>query len=263
MAEKHVSVRLAAVGGKQVCAELTGIGDADKKGFGKASREMEIANAKLAKFARRAKIAVGVMVAAAAAAGITVVRSSLQTIDEQAKLAASLRTTTESLQELARAANHNTSLYVTYYADADIVPQFAGFVGAGCAAPVLADMTLAQAPIEAAIGVHVVEEWLSGLTGASVTSTITIPDRAIALAVSTRTVTAITGATSYDCGIAGTPAKFGDTLRVAAGSTNIGVIGRQAFYAPTPMLLTANGGSFTGGDVRIAIQYLLLTSPAA
>lgn len=31
----------------------------------KASREMEIANAKLAKFARRAKIAVGVMVAAA------------------------------------------------------------------------------------------------------------------------------------------------------------------------------------------------------
>jgi len=160
-------------------------------------------------------------------------------------------------------ANHNTALYVTYYADADIVPQFAGFVGAGGNAPVLADMTLAQAPSGAAIGVHVVEELLTGLTGASVTSTITIPDRAIVLAVSTRTVTAITGATSYDCGIAGTPAKFGGTLGVAAGSTNVGVIGPQAFYAPTPIVLTANGGSFTGGDVRIAIQYLLPTAPTA
>jgi len=57
MAEKRVSVRLAAVGGKQVKAELNGIGDAGKRGFGKASREMEIANARLAHFARRAKIA--------------------------------------------------------------------------------------------------------------------------------------------------------------------------------------------------------------
>jgi len=105
MNTKRVSVRLAAVGGKQVKAELTGIGDAGKKGFGKASREMEIANARLAKFARRAKIAVGVMVAAAAAAGIAMVRSSLKTIDEQAKLAATLRTTTASMQVLARAAD--------------------------------------------------------------------------------------------------------------------------------------------------------------
>jgi len=104
MAEKRVSVRLAAVGGNQVKAELTGIGDAGKKGFGKASREMEIANARLAKFARRAKIAVGIMTAAAAAAGIAMVRSGLKTIDEQAKLAASLRTTTASMQILSRAA---------------------------------------------------------------------------------------------------------------------------------------------------------------
>jgi len=129
--------------------------------------------------------------------------------------------------------------------------------------PVLADMTVAQASSGAAIGAHVVEELLTGLSGATVTSTIAIPDRAIVLAVSTRTVTAITGATSYDCGIAGTPAKFGGSLGIAAGSTNVGVIGPQAFYAPTPIVLTANGGSFTGGDVRIAIQYLLPTAPAA
>jgi len=105
MAEKRVSVRLAAVGGKQVKAEFEGIGDAGKRGFGKASREMEIANARLARFARRAKIAAGIMAAAAVAAGVAMVRSSLKTIDEQAKLAASLRTTTSSLQILTRAAD--------------------------------------------------------------------------------------------------------------------------------------------------------------
>ena len=105
MAEKRVSVRLAAVGGKQVKAEFEGIGESGKRGFGKASREMEIANARLARFARRAKIAAGIMAAAAVAAGVSMVRSSLQTIDEQAKLAASLRTTTESLQVLNRAGD--------------------------------------------------------------------------------------------------------------------------------------------------------------
>jgi hypothetical protein len=105
MAEKRVSVRLAAVGGKQVKAEFEGIGEAGKRGFGKASREMEIANARLARFARRVKIAAAIMAAAAVAAGIAMVRSSLQAIDEQAKLAASLRTTTASMQVLARAAD--------------------------------------------------------------------------------------------------------------------------------------------------------------
>jgi len=104
MAERRVSVRLAAVGGKQVRAELEGIGEAGKRGFGKASREMEIANAKLAKFARRANIVAGIMAAAAISAGVAMVRSGLQVIDEQAKLAASLGTTTASLQVLARAA---------------------------------------------------------------------------------------------------------------------------------------------------------------
>jgi len=114
-----------------------------------------------------------------------------------------------------------------------------------------------------AINVATSEELLSSLTGASVTSTITIPDRAIVLAVSTRSVTAVTGTASYDCGIAGTPNKFGGSLGIATGSTNVGVIGPQAFYAPTPIVLTANGGSFTGGAVRIAIQYLLPSAPTS
>jgi hypothetical protein len=100
MAEKRVSVRLAAVGGRQVRAELEGIGDAGAKGFGRLSTEMELANTRLAAFARRAGIALAAVGAATAAAGVAMVRSGLANIDAQAKLAQSMRTTVESIQTL-------------------------------------------------------------------------------------------------------------------------------------------------------------------
>ncbi|MFN7177437.1 MAG: phage tail tape measure C-terminal domain-containing protein [Thermaurantiacus sp.] len=100
MAEKRVSVRLAAVGGRQVRAELEGIGEAGAKGFGRLSTEMELANTRLASFARRAGIALAAVAAAAAAAGVAMVRSGLANIDAQAKLAQSMRTTVESIQTL-------------------------------------------------------------------------------------------------------------------------------------------------------------------
>ncbi len=113
----------------------------------------------------------------------------------------------------------------------------------------------------ASTGMAVREETLTGLAGASVDSSIAIPNRAIVLGVSARTVTAVLGASSYDCGIAGEPSKFGGSLGVAVGSSNIGVIGPTAFYADTAVRLTANGGSFSGGSVRIAIHYLTCGAP--
>ncbi|MFN4203774.1 MAG: phage tail tape measure C-terminal domain-containing protein [Tabrizicola sp.] len=100
MAEKKVSVRLVAEGGRRVRAELEGIGEAGARGFGRLSREMELANTRLANFARRAGIALAAVAAAAAAAGVAMVRSGLANIDTQAKLAQSMRTTVESIQTL-------------------------------------------------------------------------------------------------------------------------------------------------------------------
>ena len=105
MAEKRVSVRLAAVGGKQVRAELEGVGDAGARGFGRMSREAELANARLSAFATRVKIAAGIAVAAVVAAGVAMVKSGLETIDTQANLAQSLGTTTRSIQVLAFAGD--------------------------------------------------------------------------------------------------------------------------------------------------------------
>lgn len=95
------------------------------------------------------------------------------------------------------------------------------------------------------------------LSGAFADTSIAIPNRAIVFAVTVRTTQAITGASSYGCGIAGETAKYGDLLGIAAGSTNSGVTGPTAFYASTPIRLTANGGSFTAGKVRVAIHYLI------
>jgi hypothetical protein len=103
MAEKRVSVRLAAVGGRQVRAELEGVGEAGTRGFGRLAQELEAANARLAAFSRRVRVAAAAAVAAATAAGVAMIRSSLSSVDAQAKLAQSLRTTVASIQTLERA----------------------------------------------------------------------------------------------------------------------------------------------------------------
>jgi hypothetical protein len=105
MAEKRISVRLSATGGRQVKAELEGVGEAGSRGFGRLSREMEAANARLAAFARRARVAMAAAAAAIAAAATAMIRSGLQVVDAQAKLAASLETTVESIQVLERAGD--------------------------------------------------------------------------------------------------------------------------------------------------------------
>lgn len=109
---------------------------------------------------------------------------------------------------------------------------------------------------------ELLEEELT-LSGASTPTTIAIPNRAIVLAVSTRTTVAITGAAAYDCGVAGEASKFGGSLGVAKNSSNVGVVGPTAYYADTPVVLTAVGGSFVGGKVRVAIHVLRFDAPAS
>ncbi|MBO6759215.1 MAG: DUF2793 domain-containing protein [Roseibium sp.] len=135
---------------------------------------------------------------------------------------------------------------------------FAVFNGTGWNGP---DVAILSSTQNGAQNRMVVAEEEITLGGASVQSTVLIPDRAVVFGVSTRTTEAVTGATSYDCGISGEASKFGGSLGIAEGSTNAGVIGPQAFYADTPVVLTANGGSFTSGKARIALHYFLPVVP--
>ncbi|MDP1630463.1 MAG: DUF2793 domain-containing protein [Caulobacter sp.] len=120
----------------------------------------------------------------------------------------------------------------------------------------------ASTPHGARIRLALAEEDLM-VSGASTATSIVIPARAIVLSVATRTLTTVTGASAYDCGVAGETSKFGGSLGVTAGASNIGVIGPTAVYADTPVLLTAIGPAFSGGQVRVAIAFIAFDAPSA
>ena len=117
---------------------------------------------------------------------------------------------------------------------------------------------VAKAPLGARTSFRILEESHTLALAATSDTVIQIPDRAIVFGVTVRVQTAITGATSYNCGIAGEANKYGGSLGIAAGSNNIGVTGPTAFYANTPIRFSAVGGNFTGGVIRVAIHYLAL-----
>ncbi len=117
---------------------------------------------------------------------------------------------------------------------------------------------VAKAPLGARTSFRILEESHTLALAATSDTVIQIPDRAIVFGVTVRVQTAITGATSYNCGIAGEASKYGGSLGIAAGSNNIGVTGPTAFYANTPIRFSAVGGNFTGGVIRVAIHYLTL-----
>lgn len=91
-----------------------------------------------------------------------------------------------------------------------------------------------------------------------------IPDRAVVLGVTGIVTEAITGATSWKLGVADDPARYGNSIGAMADATVIGISSTPcAYYGATPLLLTGEGGNFTGGKVRLAIHCLELTGPAA
>jgi hypothetical protein len=107
------------------------------------------------------------------------------------------------------------------------------------------------------------EELTLGGAYVETADTAFIPDRAIVLGVAARTTAAIAGATSYGVGTAANTTQFGDLLGIALGSTNVGVIGPAGVYADTRVRVTANGGAFTAGKVRLVVYFLEMSAPSA
>jgi hypothetical protein len=50
-------------------------------------------------------------------------------------------------------------------------------------------------------------------------------------------------------------------LGTAKGSNNIAVTGPTAYDAPTPIRITANGGAFSGGKVRLVLYAVSFIAP--
>lgn len=114
-----------------------------------------------------------------------------------------------------------------------------------------------------AMRLRCIEEELTGLSGATATTSTSFPNQSIILGVSLRVTTAITGAISFDCGDGTTSGRFGGSLGISAGTTNQGTIGPSGNYGTTNVVLTANGSNFTGGAVRVCLLYLELIAPTS
>lgn len=98
-------------------------------------------------------------------------------------------------------------------------------------------------------------------TSVSATPAI-IPDKAIVLGVTGRVIEEITGPDSWSLGVAGSPDRYGSGYELTLGSFAHGVTGEpQAYFGPTALEITANGGDFSSGSIRLAVHYLSLSAP--
>lgn len=90
-----------------------------------------------------------------------------------------------------------------------------------------------------------------------------IPAGSVVTAVTARVLSEITGsAASWRLGVAGSEDRYGTGYGLGAGSWARGLTGTPlAYYADTPLRLSAEGGSFAGGTVRIAVHLSRFTLP--
>jgi hypothetical protein len=110
-------------------------------------------------------------------------------------------------------------------------------------------------------------EFEHGVTaGASNSTAVAIPAQAQVIGVTGRVVGALTGAglTSWRIGVAGSDNRYGSGLGIGLNSYLVGLSGSPVtYYTDTPLLITAEGGSFGSGAIRLALHLVQLEPPRA
>lgn len=104
------------------------------------------------------------------------------------------------------------------------------------------------------------------LSGASTASAFVISDRAVVIGVTGRVISAVSGAgvTGWRLGVSGAEDRYGSGIGLQLNSVVNGITGAPVgYYSDTPLQITAEGGVFAGGVVRLAIHHISLTPPAA
>ena len=98
--------------------------------------------------------------------------------------------------------------------------------------------------------------------GSTVSTPVVIPSRALVFGVTGRVITAITGsATTWSLGVAGDAGRFGTGLGLALNSWVNGPAAPVVYWAPTALEVSAAGGVFAGGAVRLVVHYAELSLP--
>lgn len=115
----------------------------------------------------------------------------------------------------------------------------------------------------AASSFHVVEFDHALSAGPVSVTTEEIPQYAVVFAVTGRVKTEITGtATAFDVGVTGASNRYGNGIGLLQDTWFVGVTGQPvAYYSATPIEVTAVGGDFAAGEIRLALHYFLPRVP--
>ncbi|MCV2875602.1 DUF2793 domain-containing protein [Rhodobacteraceae bacterium XHP0102] len=98
--------------------------------------------------------------------------------------------------------------------------------------------------------------------GSTITTEALFPERSIGLGVTGRVTSTITGSlTSWAIGAPDDPQRFGTGLSLQENSWLNGPQTPFVYWAATPLVLTATGGVFSGGSLRLVAHFIELTLP--
>jgi len=124
---------------------------------------------------------------------------------------------------------------------------------------------LAVSPGGAATMMRVIEFDQTIASGGNVQSDLMIPANSVLLGVTGRVLDPITGSLSgWRLGVTGSDNRYGSGIGLDAGAWLRGLTGQpQTYYSDTPLLLSAEGGNFSGGRVRLALHLFTISLPRA
>lgn len=99
--------------------------------------------------------------------------------------------------------------------------------------------------------------------GTEIVTDLTLPAASLVIGATARVVEEIRGSmASWRLGTTGAADRFGSGLGVQAQSWARGMLSQPfTYWEPAPVILSATGGSFISGKVRIAAHWLELTVP--
>jgi hypothetical protein len=99
--------------------------------------------------------------------------------------------------------------------------------------------------------------------GDSVSTPIVIPARSLVFGVTGRVTATITGtATSWDLGVESDNERFGVGLGLDVNSWVNGPAAPMVYWEPAALKISAQGGDFSGGAIRLIVHYAEIGLPA-
>ncbi len=104
-----------------------------------------------------------------------------------------------------------------------------------------------------------IEQWQEDLEvlGKTATTKSLVSHHSLVIAVNVWVIEEITGTASFAVGVKEDPSRYGDKLSVTKDTTSIGMTYHPiTYYYDSPITITPNQMEFTGGVVRINVQYL-------